>query len=497
MKLKKIYLLLAIIMSFNLVFIQSPRIKQLFEQLNREYNSSVESDSGKTVNSNNSIFGSIEEKEPENINFSQKSEKTNSRDSLFILNANEKEKTKATPTDNRTDQENQQNNSESSDRSIFGQSSSESNRKAIKESHNQDITSSNNQKPLDNHPKLQSPIQKSNNQKPPQNNIKPVVSNTKSNGSKPNFNISKPSTEISSLLAKHTSNILKKISNNDDEKKDDSDSQEEKHKKLEKTENKKEKVDKNDKPAKDENNKDNHNTEIKKLEKQVTSLIRMNERLMKIMRNNYKSHKVSNRNHQDIINFLQTHGTEIESIKDVNHNERKLENNLLKKESEIKKLVEHTNKIYGDLENKFEKVNNQVHQIKEEEKKNLNDLSSEKIMVKDSLEVAGETKLNKINANEIDLGQLLLTDNVISFENNGATIKLGKESISVYDMFNSLKSVRKLLDMCGENFEKCIRKEEELHERQFAAQKDILESLRVLEGQTAEIISTHKRRLSK
>ena len=547
MKLKNFYLLLSILMLYNLAFVQSPRFKQLFDQLGKESNNSNESDSPKTPNSVNSIFGPSEEKEPENINFSQKSEKANSKVSLFASYPDQDEKSRETPRDTNINQTNQQNNSESNDRSIFGQSPSDnsySKRKTNKESHNQEKIQSNDQKSFPNYPKTQTPLPRPINPKPTSNVNKSVLANEKSNSVKSSGNNSKASQEISSLLAKHNLDIQNKIASKqkiDDEDQNESDSYDEIHKNVEKYEivkekneksdrkeknDRKEKSEKNDRKEKNEkndrmekseknerkekseindkkeknekvenNNNSAHNTEIKKLQKQVTTLIQMNERLMKRMQTDNKSHKDSNRNHKDILNFLQTHENEIESIKDVNHNERLMENKLSKKDQEIKRLYAQTQQFYGDLDNKFKKVNNQVHQLKAEEKKNLQDLSTNNITVKDSLDVVGETNLNNINAKEIDLGKLLLAANQISFQDDNATIKLGRESISVSEMFNSLKSIRKLLEMCGENFEKCIRKEEELHEKQFAQQKDILESLRILKGQTAEILSNHKKRI--
>ena len=266
MKLKKLYLLLSILFISNLISIQSPESRQLFEKLSGDSKSSVESQSTQNENSMNSLFGPTEEKEPEHINFSQKSEKATSKASLFSSNPDIEEKSELKPTItkiNTKNPNNQQNESGLTEtNSVFGPiapGSAPINRQ--------------NQKELNSQVKINT-----NNSRSTANNPKPLAAYQKSTA---NISISSPATN--SLEAKHNFKAQSQIKptatlqNNSEGPLNSVSQPEQTH---------------------------NNNKNIKNLENQVTSLIQMNERLMKRMRSHNRSHKVSNASHKKILNFL-------------------------------------------------------------------------------------------------------------------------------------------------------------------------------------------------
>jgi hypothetical protein len=234
----------------------------------------------------------------------------------------------------------------------------------------------------------------------------------------------------------------------------------------------------------------------KNFKSQLKSLIQTNEKLVKKMRKHHLVEKKKNATHKKMISFIQKYENHFKNLK----NSKDITTEIIsKKDEEIKKLLKNTQTVYGNLQNKLERVNNQMNQIKNQEKQyHDNNIQSEpqfdSVVVDEKLMVDGVANINKIKAKEIDLGNLKIGANHITIgKDQNLNITFGRETLSVGELFHNMKALRRFLELCGENFE-CLRKEEELHERQFAQQREILESLKNLKMETDQILNRRRLR---
>ena len=446
MKLKKVYLLLSLFLVSNLFYIESAKTKQLFDMIGENGKNKAETPQKSEEPKHNSIFDSVDgDKEPEPINFNQlnekatseKAKKSSDKASLFSQNESESEER----------EEPVKNNIES----------------AEKLNHNQQ-----------------------NAQKVNESQENTAVANTKT------------ATEVTVPGMGHPAKTFEHTAHNTPQPKKENTP----HEEARSASNHEEKIKHEAKLNPSSNNvrtleEPNPN---KNLQKHVTALIEMNERLLKKIHTHNKIHKKFNENHQRMISFIQNYEGDIKNLKhSYQDNQILIDATLSKKDEEFKKLYKQSEDRYEDLEDKFKDFYNQIHQIKNQKQKTLKDLGSEaklaNVNIENSLIVHGEAKLNKVNAKEIDLGTIRIGSNEIAINDANAKITFGQESLSVAELFENMKAVKAILDVCGNNFENCIRKEEQLHEKQFDQQREILESLKNLRMQTAEILNNHKKKL--
>jgi len=445
--LKKAYLLLSLLLVTNLFFIQSASTKQLFDIISGNDKEKAEIPPKMEESKQNSIFDSVDEdKDPEPINFNQVNEKLSSTKSEKSLNTV----------------------------SLFGDNESESEKKDKPEK------------------KISENLEKVN-----QN--QQLKQNVKKNEEKVSVSYSNSSnTPIVPGMGHVTKSVEHSALNTPQPKKEASHHEEVRHANHREEPNVKNEahvhsLSNNVKTLEEPNpNKD--------LQKHVTALIEMNSRLLKKINSHNKIHKKFNQNHQRMISFIQNYESDIKDLKNnYQNNHSVIEKTLLMKDEEIKKLYKQTEHHYGDLQNKFEKVNNQMNQIKNQEQKIFKEIAVEpnfaNVVVDDSLFVQGEANLNKVNTKQVDLGQIKIGPNKIAITDANTQITFGQESLSIAELFENMKAVRAVLDLCGNNFENCIKKEEQLHEKQFEQQREILESLKSLKIQTAEIINNHRKKL--
>ena len=234
----------------------------------------------------------------------------------------------------------------------------------------------------------------------------------------------------------------------------------------------------------------------KNFKSQLKSLIQTNEKLVKKIKKHHLREKKKNSTHKKMISFIQKYENHFKNLKNSNDITPAI---ISKKDEEIKNLLKNTQTVYGDLQNKLEKVNNQMNKIRNQEKQyHENNIPSEpqfdRVVVDEKLMVDGVANINKIKAKEIDLGNLKIGANHITIgKDQNLNITFGRETISIGEIFYNMKVLRRFLELCGENFE-CLRKEEELHERQFAQQREILESLNNLKMETDQILNRRRLR---
>jgi hypothetical protein len=443
MKLKKVYLLLSILLFSNLFYIESAKTSQLFDIISNDGQQSTLS-SGKTQETKpNSIFDSVNnDKDQEPINFNQIKEKVSEKNSS-------KSEAKT---------------------SLF--SEFESQRDDTKESKETPEKDNSNAQSSQKIKEKEEKVQTANNT----NSItEPVVP-----GMTPTNKNSENALEGTQTKKVGTHNEEARASNIHEETK------------L-KTEAKTHQISNNAKSLEEPN-------PNKNLKQHITALLEMNERLLKRMKNHNKSHKKINHNSNNMLSFIQNYEKDIKNLKNnLSANESFLQKTLNKKDEEIKNLYSKTEHIYGDLENKLEKVSNQMNKINTMKfpkfRKLLNEPKFLNVNVDNSLMVEGDTISNKVYSKEAELAGVKFGPSEIAITDENTRITFGNESLSIAELFENIKAVKAVLQLCGNNFENCLKKEEELHEKQFAQQKEILESLKNLRMQTAEIINNHRKRL--
>lgn len=448
MKLKKAYLLISILLFSNLFNIQTYKTGQLFDIISNDGKETPKSTQMRQEIKNNSIFDSVnsdEEQQP--IIFNQLSLKETKKSS-------EKSAAKA---------------------SLFSEIESEGEDSDKPEKISQEIPEKANPNPIST-PKVKENEEKTQSALNSKIAHEPVVP-----GMTP---VSK-----SSETPSHNSSQTKKEGPHHEETKSVNSHEENKVKSESKAQ-----TNSNDSKSLEEPNPN------KNLKNQITALLEMNERLLKRIQTHNNSHRRKNNKNIKMLSFIQKYESDLKNLKNnyVN-NQSFIQKTLYKKDEEIKNLYKQTEHIYGDLQNKLEKVNNQMHHISDgrliKNEKLPNEPSFVNVDVDENLYVKGISDLNKVNAKQVNLGGVNISANEIGITDENTKITFGNESLSVADLFENMKAVKKVLKLCGNNFENCLRKEEELHERQFSQQKEILESLKNLRSQTAEILTNHRKRL--
>ena len=102
--------------------------------------------------------------------------------------------------------------------------------------------------------------------------------------------------------------------------------------------------------------------------------------------------------------------------------------------------------------------------------------------------------MNKLSAKSLDIGNIKIDEHGINFSNENVKLIVGKEIITVGQLLNNLASFRKLINICGESFEKCKPVTDEILKDQAAKQHAILESLKKLRQETTQVLTRHRRR---
>lgn len=239
--------------------------------------------------------------------------------------------------------------------------------------------------------------------------------------------------------------------------------------------------------------------EIDKLKKKVTVLLQMNEKLMNKIKKSESSHNKSKKFNKNVVNFIQKYDSDVNTLKkNIESSKTLVENKITQKDMEFKKLYEDTNQQFGNLQNQIVDVGKKVNQIENEEEKKINQLHSnfslKNLKVDDKLNVEGIAFINKVNAKGIDLGNIKLEPEQITFLNEKSKITVGKDSTSIGDVLNSVNAFRSLVAKCGENLEKCQPASEDLLKEQASKQEEILNRLKKLRNETTQILrKKHKK----
>jgi len=115
------------------------------------------------------------------------------------------------------------------------------------------------------------------------------------------------------------------------------------------------------------------------------------------------------------------------------------------------------------------------------------------LKVKNRLNVDGIAFINKVNAKSIDLGNIKLDSNQITFLDENSKIVIGNEVTSIGSIVKNMGALNRLINKCGENFEKCKPISEDLIREQTSKQIEILENLKKLRGETTQVLNRHRK----
>jgi hypothetical protein len=237
--------------------------------------------------------------------------------------------------------------------------------------------------------------------------------------------------------------------------------------------------------------------EIKKLKSKINVLLQFNEKLMKKIEKISKSK--DKKTEEEVVSFIQKYDQDVHTLKqNIEINKNLVSEKVTRKEEEIKKLFDQTSTDFSKLQSTMGNIQEKVNKIKSYGDKKISELktnfSVKDLHVQDKLEVGGISVSKKITAKSIDLGGIKLDSNEIIFNDENAKIVVGSNVTTIGSIIKMGEKLDKMIEMCGENFERCRKISDSALEEQKKMQETILENLRELREETSEILnSRHKK----
>jgi hypothetical protein len=247
------------------------------------------------------------------------------------------------------------------------------------------------------------------------------------------------------------------------------------------------------------NSESKNESELKKLKRDVASLLEMNHKLLKKLKKTDEVNKKKRRFKKNVVSFIQKYDKDVSTLKkNIESSKDFVEHKIVQKNEEFQKLYESTEKNFEQLQVQVKDVQSKISQLETEETKKLAELHSnfsiKDLNINNKLDVEGISFMNKLSAKSLDVGNIKIDTQGVNFSNENVKLIVGKEMITVGQLLNNLASFRKLINICGENFEKCKPVTDEILRDQAAKQQAILDSLKKLRQETTQVLSRHRRR---
>lgn len=238
--------------------------------------------------------------------------------------------------------------------------------------------------------------------------------------------------------------------------------------------------------------------ELKDLKKKVNSLLEMNSKLLRRLKVQNRENSKKKKFKRNVVSFIQKYDKDVNNLKqNIESSKNLVEDKLTAKDQEFKKLYESTSKNFEELQDEVQNVHHKLNQLQVKEKKHIDKLRSNLVLkdlsIDKKLEVDGIAFLNKVNAQSIDLGNIKLDSNGLTFKNDNTKLILGNEVFTIGQLVTNMSNFKKLIEKCGENFENCKPVSQEIFRDQAAKQEAILESLKRLRADTTEVLTRHKK----
>jgi len=247
------------------------------------------------------------------------------------------------------------------------------------------------------------------------------------------------------------------------------------------------------------NSESKNELELKKLKRDVASLLEMNQKLFKKMKKTDKVNKKKTKFKKNVVSFIEKYDKDVSNLKkNIESSKDFVENKIVQKNEEFQKLYDSTEKNFEQLQVQVKDVQSKINMLETEETKKLAELHSnfsiKDLNINNKLDVEGISFMNKLSAKSLDIGNIKIDEHGINFSNENVKLIVGKEIITVGQLLNNLASFRKLINICGESFEKCKPVTDEILKDQAAKQHAILESLKKLRQETTQVLTRHRRR---
>ena len=237
---------------------------------------------------------------------------------------------------------------------------------------------------------------------------------------------------------------------------------------------------------------------ISKLKKNVKMLMQMNEKLMKKFKSLNMDKKKKKKLSKKVVSFIQQYDSDVSKLKkNIQSSKNQVENKINKKDEEFKNLYKSTEKNFVNLQSQVSNVHSQLNDLVTEEEKKLKELKSnfqvKDLEVKGKVDVDGIAFINKLNAHSIDLGKIKFDSNGISFNDENVKLIIGKDVMTIGQLSANLKSFKKLISLCGKNFEKCRPVSDDVFREQADKQQAILDHLKKLRTETTKVLTRNKK----
>jgi len=236
--------------------------------------------------------------------------------------------------------------------------------------------------------------------------------------------------------------------------------------------------------------------EIGILKTDISSLLQMNEKLVKKLKTNLKPQKQFK---DEMINFIEKFNSDVTELKDNIHNSKHVIQSKIKhKDDELKHIIQKTTHNINQLQMKVEKVNQNLSEMQIEEQKKLADmqknLTLKSLSIGNRLDVNGIAFSNKMSSKEIDIGKNIhLSNEGLIFDDENAQMIVGKNGMTLGNLMKNLILFNSVMRRCGENFENCRTVPENVLKEQIGRQKEILNHLIALRHETEEILNRRER----
>lgn len=247
------------------------------------------------------------------------------------------------------------------------------------------------------------------------------------------------------------------------------------------------------------NSESKNELELKKLKRDVASLLEMNQKLFKKMKKTDQVNKKKTKFKKNVVSFIEKYDKDVSNLKkNIESSKDFVENKIVQKNEEFQKLYDSTEKNFEQLQVQVKDVQSKINMLETEETKKLAELHSnfsiKDLNINNKLDVEGISFMNKLSAKSLDIGNIKIDEHGINFSNENVKLIVGKQIITVGQLLNNLASFRKLINICGESFEKCKPVTDEILKDQAAKQHAILESLKKLRQETTQVLTRHRRR---
>jgi hypothetical protein len=232
--------------------------------------------------------------------------------------------------------------------------------------------------------------------------------------------------------------------------------------------------------------------EVKAMEETITSLIEMNNKIMKRLKQLEKS-----KHPKEIVSFLQKHENEVNKLNNklekTNHN---VKTEIEQKGEELRSFLNQSDSKYEELKNRLDSIDKEVthntHNYANAIRKLEQDLNT--VQTNTQILNARVANIDKIKTNQVDLYGIKINGDTIAINNPNLKITYDGREISVQEIMEGYNSFQALQRLCGDNFERCHPIPEEEFKGEFEKQDMILDNLKKLKQKANTIIDQSKKR---